>query len=129
MSPKRVRGAKAKGLAYERKFGKYLETQRLGGKLFPHQWFGFIDANGEGIAQSDYFIRRRDEILLFECKLTQCDLAWDQLNHLYRPLLEMLFGLPVWSVLVCKNLREVPEGLITNLEDARDGTTFHWLGA
>lgn len=122
----RLRGAKARGRAYENKFGVWLERQNLPGTLFAHQWLAFEDENGVGYAQPDYFILRPDNVLLLECKLSQVDSAWDQLELLYAPLLGHLFSRPCIPVQVCKNLRAT-DGVVTSIMDARPGSVFHWL--
>ena len=127
---RRAKGSHSKGLTYERKFLKFLERQlargNISGKLFSHHWLRFIDADGPGWAQPDFFIDQSDSVLIFETKLTQTDAAWEQLDGLYGPLLESLFRKPVRKVQVCKNLRVDTGTLITRLEDIYSGCTFHW---
>ncbi len=76
------------------------------GEFFPSQWLQFVDANGPGFAQPDFYFVRPDSVLCIECKLTQHPVAWEQLRGLYAPLLEKLYARPVVCVQVCKNLRQ-----------------------
>jgi hypothetical protein len=115
--PRKRKGAIAKGLAYEKKFGQELIAQlkdlkraqpldTVGGQFFSSQWIWFEDANGEGYAQPDYFIYLPAvrKVLLFECKLTQCASGYAQLRELYSPLLRYIFNTPPIMCLVAKNL-------------------------
>lgn len=130
--PKRLRGARARGLAYERKVGRHLEQLlaqgQLHGRLFSGQWLYFEDDGGPGHAQPDHFIVRPDSVLLLECKLTQTDLAWEQVEGLYSPLLKHLFNLPVVGVQVCRNLRRADSSLVHSPAGLRHGSTWHWIG-
>lgn len=73
-------------------------------------------------------------VILFEAKLTFHEGALIQITHLYRPLLQFIYKLPVVGVVVCKTLYTDqgdhlvlgPEELIdTQVEDI---FTWHWLG-
>src|ERR1700675_1625475 len=102
----RLKGARAKGKAYERKVGKLFRKlmgeQTLQGELFEGQWLAFYDANGRGYAQPDYYILAPAVVLLVEVKLKQNTDAHLQLDQLYRPLLERLYALPVVMLQVFK---------------------------
>jgi hypothetical protein len=119
-------------LAYEKKLGKKLDrlikTGKLSGRLFSKHWFHFEDQNGPGWAQPDFFILEPGRVTCFEAKLTQTTAAWDQLEKLYRPLLEFTFKRPVRSIQVCKNLRERDETIIRSFSELHNGATLHWLG-
>jgi len=81
------------------------------------------------MAQPDHFILEPKRILLIECKLTQIELAWVQLDYLYRPLLEALFEKPVHSVLACKNLIGFDDNSVVHkVENLKNGVTWHWAG-
>lgn len=125
MRPRRVRGKKARGLAYERKFGKYLK-RTAEGEIFANQWFRFEDANGLGWAQTDYFVKLPSGIILFECKLSERPAAWVQLRRLYSPILQTIFSLRPECVQVCKYV--TGDGpYVDEFDGVRDGTVFHWL--
>lgn len=102
---KRLRGAKARGLTFERKFIRFLKRSLPQGVIYPNQWIKFLDANGRGYAQPDVFLLFKERIVLFECKLTENLSAQRQLLHLYEPLLFHIYARPVVKIQVCKNLR------------------------
>lgn len=90
---------------------------------FKHgQWLRFVDEGGSGCAQPDLFKVFPTHVLLLEVKLTHTEFAWPQMEGLYKPLLEEIFGRPVTTVQVCKNLRGyVPAGMVDGLEGFMDG--------
>ena len=103
----KLKGSKARGLRYERKFGRELRRRclREGDDLRPGQWFKFVDENGPGYAQSDVLFLRGHCLFIFECKLTYRPEGWDQLNFLYSPLCAAVWpGLRQRLVLVCHSL-------------------------
>lgn len=112
---RRLKGNKAKGITYERVVGR--RVAKRWPALISGQWFRFIDANGQGYCQPDHFIVFPDQVLLLECKLTQRDRAFVQINHLYRPVLSYLYQRPVTGVMVCKNLIQETRQLVEDLED------------
>ena len=120
----RLHGAPLRGKQYEARIGRYLGEVDLG-RLFAAQWIHFVDANGAGYAQPDYFFVRRGRVLCLECKLTQTSAAWDQLRLLYAPLLRKLFARRVDCVQVCKNL-VINERVVYDIKEAKDGDTWHW---
>lgn len=61
-----------------------------------------MDENGIGYAQPDHYIVTEKYILLFECKLKQTNGAVSQMIDLYKPLLEHIYGLPVFCIQVFK---------------------------
>lgn len=100
------------GVAFEGKAAKYLDT------LWPNavhgQWFEFEDASGLHYCQTDHLVLFDHCVLLFESKLTQCNCV-DQINGLYRPVVELAFDRPVIATQVCKNLVKDPgPGLVRN---------------
>lgn len=129
--PKNVRGLKGKGLAYERRFirelPKLAERANVQGALYNGPWIEYCDSNGPGWARPDAFIKAPTGLILFECKLKQTAIAWDQMYGLYAPLLERIFGTEVACVQVCRYL-EINDGTIVNyLGDVKNGTTWHWF--
>jgi hypothetical protein len=82
------------------------------------RWIEFIDMEGFGFAQPDFFFLAPTSVVLLEAKLTQCDSGYTQMERLYRPLLRFIFRLPVVCVLVCKNLIEDPgkQGIFSPVE-------------
>lgn len=98
--------------------------------MFLNQWISFIDENGKGFAQTDQYLVQDDFILLFEDKYTQTNCAFLQMEELYVPLLEKIYGLPVMTLQVCKNTQykieypRNPEQLIENPEYLRATWNF-----
>lgn len=126
----RQRGARAQGLRFEGRFGKYLAKNKF--EALSQQWIAFVDANGPGHARPDYFITFEDRIILFECKLSQTEHAFLQIDGLYRPLLKHIFNRPVVGVQVCKNVRtrgEYLEDIYAAIALRQEGNyVMHWLG-
>jgi len=58
--------AQRRGLAYERKVGRWLRNQHLGGTLHDHPWL-------VGPCQPDFVVEYSGCFLIIEVKLTQCD--------------------------------------------------------
>ena len=119
------KGAKALGRAYEKKVGKFISRRWPG--LISGQWFEFLDRNGPGVCQPDHYIPFEDQVLLFECKLTQTDVAFSQMDQLYKPILRQLYGRPVTGVQVCKHLVD-RRPIITDLRETllKPGSNFLW---
>lgn len=97
--PSSPRGAKAKGLSFERRVGKFLRRhfpQTLSG-----QWIEYLDAGEKRHAQVDHLVLSSLRGLIIECKLTHSRSARRQLEKLYLPLLRsiypgVLFSLVEW---------------------------------
>lgn len=102
--------------------------------IYTSQWIEFRDANGNGLAQPDFFVVRREQVILFEAKLTQNSAGISQIDLLYRPLLREIYSKPVVGVLVFKNivekteLREISSPL--EIMDRVDDITcvWHYIG-
>lgn len=124
-------------MTYERTIGRRLKQQIRDGELYAElisgQWFQFKDANGFGFCQTDHLLVTPTGIIILECKLTQTEKAWVQLDNLYLPVLSAVYSLPVYTIQVCRNLRYVPtNGLITDLAEFCDAPrkghwTMHWI--
>src|SRR4051812_24584328 len=84
----RPKGSKAVGCAYERKIGKKLK--KIWPDLVSGQWFQYVDQHGRSCCQTDHYVVLDDQVLLLECKLTQTDVAFTQMDQLYKPILRML---------------------------------------
>lgn len=130
----RLRGVKRLGQKYELAFGKALQekfgnsaTVRLG------QWFVFIDANGHGYCQPDVLVHTLDEIIIFECKLTDVETARTQLSLLYAPVVSRVYNMPTRLVVVTRHLTKetdvsrVTDGLHGVMASRREVIpTLHW---
>lgn len=130
---RRPRGAKAAGLRYERTFGARLA------KVFPcaqhGPWYEFFDSNGRGFAQPDYVLVREQGVMVWECKLTDTEAAERQLRGLYFPVLEEVYRLPIFGIIVTRHLTRTSNTALvcTTLGDAiarANGVipVLHWLG-
>lgn len=80
----------------------------LGGEVRSGQWIKFTDYLGTAHAQPDHYIILPGKIVLVECKLKQNTSAEEQLLHLYRPLLENLYKLPVFTIQAFRHWRFRP---------------------
>lgn len=65
-------------------------------------WIEFEDSNGFGFCQPDAFVVFDNLVILVEAKLTWVDCVWEELDGLYKPLLENIYSRPVASVAACK---------------------------
>lgn len=91
--------SKLLGLAYERNLAK-----ALGGRAFYGKWFEFLDRNGPGWCQPDLIFARDRVIYVLECKYSWVPEGHSQIDELYKPVLELAFGVPVCGIVVCKSL-------------------------
>lgn len=107
--PRRLKGSNAQGIAFQNKLGAFLAQAiregRIEGKLYSDLWLMFEDRNGSGYAQPDHFIIQPERLVLFECKLSQNSIAWQQMEQLYKPLLGHLFRKPVVGIQAFKRMR------------------------
>jgi hypothetical protein len=98
-------------------------------------WLRFEDSNGPGWAQPDFFFLEPDgtRIVLIEAKLSETPAGWEQLDLLYRPLLQKLFpAAEILSVQACQNLARGRDAerypVVTELKEIQSGVVFHYLG-
>ena len=125
------KGTKAAGLAYERALATALGSAARHGP-----WFEFEDRNGLGHCQPDFLLRKGDQILVLEAKLTTTREAWAQLEWLYFPVLECLLRghARIGGAVVAKHLSPwVRQELIVDSLSAawsaaqRTTPCLHWL--
>jgi hypothetical protein len=127
----RKKGAKARGLAFERDVAKALPRPEAWAF---NPWYQFGDRNGGGYAQPDFVLRTKTAVLVLECKLTDTREAYDQLRGLYFPILEHVYGLPVSGIVIAKNLAPASQPPCLTFGEAlnasRNGAVplLHWLG-
>lgn len=122
----RLRGVKLKGLTYERRVGKSLKA--IWSHVRSGVWFEYRDSDGQPRwCQPDHFVPLAKTVILFECKLSEKEEAWQQMRCLYAPILEMHYQLPVTCVQVCRFLR-TGNGLILDPRQALEwpGGDFLW---
>lgn len=133
----RLKGSRAKGKAFERKTGRHLKRMVQAGffgeeaDLRSEQWIYFKDENGTGWCQPDHFIATPERIFLFECKLTQSDVADVQLKQLYSPCLKYIYKRDVLMIQVFRNMRYHPGAALietpVGLRSARGVLCWHYL--
>ena len=89
--PKRLpKGARGRGYSWERKVKKWLEKTYE--NVIYDRWISFEDANGKGFAQPDFVLEHKEHIIVVETKLTETENGYRQLNHLYAPLLGVIYS-------------------------------------
>jgi hypothetical protein len=133
LKTRRPRGAKAKGLTFQRKAEKEIS------KIWPEAqhgvWVSFVNGQSFHWAQFDSIVVLEDKVLVFETKLTQCLAGIEELQTLYRPLAAKLFSRPTIGIMICKNLKldpgerllRKPEAL-TEFKPGHMVWTWHHLG-
>lgn len=107
-------GTKSQGLAYEKKVSKAFPLAKR------NLWFGFQDANGNGICSTDLVLDLGSEVLIIECKLTDTPKAVAQLQELYIPVVEKAWGHKARGVVIAKNLTSYTDQrrLVRNFSEA-----------
>lgn len=127
----RPRGQKAWGVRYEREVAAAISVGIHG------QWFKFEDSAGVGVCQTDLLLDLGTVMLVLEVKYTWTAEGHFQLDRLYQPVVEMVFGKPAIGVVVCKKLIigmpaevKVAADLKSVIGNARAGehAVLHWLG-
>lgn len=126
----RPRGAKAQGLRYERKVAKALPEAEHG------VWFEFEDQEGVSWCQTDFLLRLASGLVILESKYTWTEEAHQQLDLLYRPVVEKaLLVKDTKGIVICKTLipgcralicRCLDDAILTGWPGSR--TLVHWLG-
>lgn len=129
----RPRGIKRQGITFEKSFAKALQA-RWPKNTLAGQWFFFQDVNGRGHCQTDVLLVFSDEVVIFECKLTDTEKGRSQLSRLYSPVIEKAFGKPAKCIVVTRHLTRETE--IKNVTDqlavavaypAQIIPTLHWM--
>lgn len=118
-------GSKAAGLRFERVVAKALGTG------MHNPWFEFEDANGIGHCAPDFILSVEGRLVVMECKLTATWDAWDQLQHLYLPVVGLAAGatpIPVEIARAVGPKRVVVDSLAEALRRAEEQPVLHWLG-
>jgi hypothetical protein len=125
-SPGKSYGSRKAGLTFERAVFKKV------GKVYPmalhNPWIAFADANGSGFACPDIVVPSAR--LLIEVKLSYTPLAIPQIEDLYLPLVEALWGAsPPWKRLIVVKYWKgpAPEVLLSSLDEGVAGRTLPLL--
>lgn len=131
-APKRLRGTKRLGIAYENALAKAIPSATHG------QWFEYRDETGPGWCQTDLLLESAKRVVVVEVKLTDLQAARLQLESLYLPVLRAAFPeKSIHSIVALRHVTNVPEDVVIfdkfseALWAARDGgpaPIFHWLG-
>jgi len=98
----RLRGVKAKGITFEKRVGKVLRG--MFSEVRSGVWFEYHTQTRSGVCCMDHFVVLPSHIILVECKLSEKDTAWAQMN-LYAPLLAAHYGKAVARVQATRHLR------------------------
>lgn len=96
----RRRGARAKGVAYERKFQRHFQSSHPV-QYLPSPWIRYKLVSGAlKWCQPDglFFNVQAGIITIVEVKLSHTPDAYDQLWNLYHPVLEKIFSPRLWSI-------------------------------
>ena len=105
---RRARGAKARGVTYERKAHEYLQERLIGLPQVDYHkspWIEFKDTFGVRYCQPDAFILdlEHKHLCVVEVKYRHSEEAWWQLWRLYIPLAKKLYeGFACGALEVCK---------------------------
>lgn len=99
----RPRGVRAVGLRFERAFVKALKL-KWPSQVLAGQWFQYQDINGKGHCQTDVMLVFAEEVIIFECKLTETDWGRLQLTQLYFPVVARALNRKVRGVVVTRHL-------------------------
>src|SRR5215475_15992240 len=86
--PRGLKGAKAKGIAYQNKVQAFLKRSPGFEQIQAGKWIEFCDINGRGYAQPDFFMVGPHSTILLESKLTENEWGHIQIAALYTPLLK-----------------------------------------
>jgi hypothetical protein len=122
--------AKKLGIIYENRVAKALPGAIHG------QWFEFWDLNGHGFCQVDFLmLPKGGNLTVFECKLTDCLEAEQQLEGLYLPVVAKATGMKARGAVIAKNLTIQSNRVTQSLKEALDFASFgppfpvlHWIG-
>ena len=128
----RPRGAKARGLQYERAIARELSGARRG------VWFEFEDRRGHGYCQVDFLVPVGGRPVVLEAKYTWTLEGHEELEGLYLPVVRGVRGLErSCGLVICKKLTE---GTLASAQAFGDLTSavewaergeravLHWIG-
>ena len=109
----------SKGLTRAQKEGVRFQKRRakaysklaatVGGEYLDDPWIEFEDFSGPGFARPDGIFVHGDTAIVIECKLTECERAFEELRSLYLPLVREALDTEAVGVQVFKYATE-PEG-------------------
>lgn len=130
--PKRLRGAKRAGIAFENALAKALPNGTHG------QWFRYCDETGPGYCQTDILLVGTKNVVIVECKLSNLGEAQEQLTKLYIPVARVAYpNRQIRAVIALRHVTQVPESVqihdkfseaIWATREDKEFPIFHWLG-
>jgi len=89
----------------------------------------YYDDNGPGMCCPDYVMKINGQVVILECKLTDCQEAYSQLGKLYIPVFTKMLGYAPQGIVVVKNLARGSATPCHSITEAlASGKTVHWLG-
>lgn len=111
----KARGAKLAGLRFERSMVKRVSAWFPGDEVLAGPWIHYGDSNGPGFAQPDIVCLKRK--IVFECKLGFRNEALIELEELYLPLCERVWGGKFQGIVLAKHWRAEAEASAPLLSD------------
>jgi hypothetical protein len=129
---KRLRGAQAAGLRYEKKAAK--EIKRLFPSAKASPWFEYVASNCSGMCSPDIVLPVNGVVYVFECKLTDTPYAEQQLYGLYMPVAEAFYKKPARGIIVARHLTKTSDTdrVVITVADAlsrsHEMPILHYLG-
>ena len=116
----KLKGSAARGISFQKKVHKHLAPLEAQGTLYESQWIRFTDAHGDHWCQIDSMLEARDRIIIVEAKLSLRRLAaaLTQLQKLYRPTVELIFGKPALMLVAFKYW--VPDAELELIDDPEE---------
>lgn len=118
----RPRGVKAAGYRFERAVGALLA--RYYPSVHSGAWFEYQDRASRRVCEIDHYVVFLHYVLLVECKLSETEAAWEQMN-LYAPILAKHYSRPVARVQACRYVRS-RRTQIDHPSQAAPGTERLW---
>lgn len=142
--PKRLRGSRGAGLAYERALAKAVKSLNVA-EILHGQWFHYKDQFGPGWCQPDIVFLSAKFAVVIEVKLTNVQEARKQLQELYLPVLSVAYPeKEVVGVIALRHVSSVEKEveifdcifdaieesrqIKSKMPPAKDFGIFHWLG-
>lgn len=118
-------GTRAKGIAYEKKVGKWVQ-KTFPYKVWDHQWFEYKNGTTIRYFQPDFIIERPGEQgILIEVKLTYVDTSM-QLNKYLKYL--SIFGISCFPLTIVKNLVPTMPAFVSDFNEIKPNSILHlWL--
>ena len=125
----RAKGAAARGLAFQRQVARTIQDKlQNSGTVHEGPWIRYYDRDGSFWCQPDLVVATANRAIIIEAKLSlrRLSTALKQLNGLYRPCVEFIFGLPVVQCVAFRHwVPEADDGTLSMVDEPAD---LLWLG-